>query len=125
MTNETQTADTQLLDALQHFQSRMNASAPVQKMSKGWSPLIYVQSNDDAHCFALQIEEGQLKNITPSNDDIDEDDLLLRADHELLVRIFKGQANPLREWSNGTLEVYGPQKDQGKLDAVSMILWGL
>lgn len=125
MTTETQTAAAQLQDALQHFQSRMNASAPVQKMSKGWSPLIYVQSNDDVNCFALQIQEGQLISITASNDEVGEDDLLLRAEHGLLVRIFQGQANPLREWSNGTLEVYGPQKDQGKLDAVSMILWGL
>jgi putative sterol carrier protein len=114
---------TPLCYALQNFSVRVNGHSHLRTLARKWQTSLYVQSLDSSECFHLVLNEGQIVQIEPSEPPT-HDTLLLRGETQVLESIFSGDLHPLSAFNEGNLEMYGPQADQIKLDAISLLIWG-
>jgi hypothetical protein len=116
-------AMTPLGHALREFSVRVNGHSHVRALARKWQTSLYVQGLDSPECFRLVLEEGQIVKIEPTEPPT-HDTLLLRGDTQVLESVFSGRLHPLSAYNEGQLEMYGPQADQIKLDAISLLIWG-
>ena len=111
-----------LFDSLSAFRDKANTSPRVQRIAAGWSQRLYVECTDSEQRLCLEVRDGALSPVdragTPG------EGLLIRGTEALLTDMFNGQVHPLGAYNDGLLEVYGEQRDQVKLDAISLVVWG-
>jgi len=118
------TMGTPLHDCLQAFARSVNSDARLAGLLKGWEPLLTVEATDSGAQFAFQVSRGQMHPIDGA-DAKQENPVLIRSDSETLMRVFGGELNPAQAYLEGSLEVFGSDRDQTKLDAISLVLWGM
>lgn len=106
------------------FSQKVNTNARIQSLMKDWQPEFVVEARDTGEKFDLTVADGQIAGVFPRADEAPDHALLLRADSDILRAVFEGRHSPLSAYSDGLLEVYGDQRDQTKLDAIALILWG-
>lgn len=114
---------TPLGHALREFSVRVNGHSHVRVLARNWQTSLHVQSLDSPECFRLVLKEGQIVEIA-SIEPPTHDALLLRGETRVLESVFSGGLHPLSAYNEGQLEMYGPQADQIKLDAISLLIWG-
>ena len=112
-----------LHSALDGFSLRANANTNVRQLARAWRTQLYVQATDSPDCFRLQVADGVIVGIEQVEPPVHET-LLLRGGADLLESMFNGQVHPLSAYTDGEIEIYGPQADQIKLDAISLLIWG-
>ncbi len=112
-----------LATLFEEFSQRLNGSARLRPILMRWKPIFHIESRDTAEIFQIHIEDGLVQRIVRLATEPEDDGLLLRADQSVLQQVFSGQLSPLAAYTDGLLEVYGPQKDQIKLDAIALVLW--
>ena len=93
-------------------------------MLKDWRPEFFIQTADEAETFRIEFRDGQVEHVAKVGDEPGDGALLLRGDGTILDRVFNGTLSPLKAYTDGALEVYGSQKDQIKLDAIALVVWG-
>lgn len=113
-----------LNQSLVNFQQRANANLRVQRIAAGWSQQLFVECCDSDQRYCIEIRDGRLSDVQSKPTTATEGCLLIRGQEELLTRIFNGAHHPLTAYNDGELEVYGEQRDQVKLDAISLVMWG-
>ena len=113
-----------LLASLSRFQERANTNAAVRRIAAGWSQKLVVECRDTGAAYQLDITDGHIADVRPRADATDEPGLLIRGEEVLLSQVFAGSVHPIRAYNDGVLEVYGDQRDQVKLDAISLVIWG-
>lgn len=113
-----------LMLTLRDFSLKVNANQSLQKLLRGWSPIINVQSTDDVESCALVVRDQRVQEVREG---------VLEHSHEitvagskaLLCQVFSGAANPAQAVLDGGLVVYGSDVDAVKLDAITLVLWGM
>jgi hypothetical protein len=113
-----------LHQALERFALQVNGHAALRSTLAGWNPQFFIEARDSGDLYQVRIAQGQVQAVEPTRAEPDDLALLLRADAAVLQRVFDGQQSPLGAYTDGTLEVYGPPKDQIKLDVMALVLWG-
>lgn len=111
-----------LYDSLSAFRDKANTSPRVQRIAAGWNQRLYVECTDSAQRLCLDVCDGALSPVSQAGPG--GDGLLIRGTEDLLTSMFNGQVHPLGAYNDGLLEVYGDQRDQVKLDAISLVVWG-
>jgi hypothetical protein len=113
-----------VMDALERFRARANASERVRRITAAWHPPVFVECSDTGARYRLLLSDGGITGIDPTDAEPDESALLIRGECRVLAAVFGGALHPLRAYNDGELEVYGAQGDQVKLDAISLVVWG-
>lgn len=120
-----ESSDGTLFEVLQTFQGQVNGNKRVQKLLKGWEPIILVESTDAPDIFHMHVSASQITKIEPAVEREIDHLVHLRAKRSDLIAIFSGQRNPARAFLDADLECFASDKDQVKLDAIALIIWGL
>ncbi len=113
-----------LPECLRAFVRSANTHPRVGKLLKGWEPLLLIEATDDGQRFNLRVHDSRLDEVALSEVESD-NSILVRGSNEVLRDVFSGALNPARAYLEGTLEVFGSDRDHIKLDAISLVLWGM
>jgi hypothetical protein len=124
MTTGTLAMTRTLPECLRAFVQSANAQPRVGKLLKGWEPLLLIEATDDGQRFKMRVHDSRLDEVAPSEVESDPS-ILVRGSNEILRAVFSGALNPARAYLEGSLEVFGSDRDHIKLDAISLVLWGM
>jgi hypothetical protein len=124
MTPETAAMTQTLSDCLHAFVQSANAHPRVGKLLKGWEPLLAIEATDDGQRFNLRVHDARLDEVALTAVEPD-NSILVRGSNAVLREVFSGALNPARAYLEGSLEVFGSDRDHIKLDAISLVLWGM
>ena len=113
-----------LANLFEVFSERLNTNVRLRSLLAAWRSALHIASRDTGETFRIHIEGGRVQQIVRVASEPDDEGLLLRADESVLQRIFSCRLSPLAAHTDGLLEVYGPEKDQIKLDMIALVLWG-
>jgi putative sterol carrier protein len=106
------------------FQTRFNGHVRVKKLTKSWDRDILLRSTDHDHFHMMIVRGENLLEVKDSVEDA-ENDIYIIATDEILIRIFSGDYNPANALLDGMVELYCADKDKVKLEAISMVMWGM
>lgn len=112
-----------LHDALHSFTDRAAQTPAVLRLIQRWDRTIQITDTTHDRHFTLQTAGGALlppRSAPPASDP----DILVAAEHGVLLDVFSGQLNPARANLDGDLDVVGSQRDHLVLDGVVMLIWG-
>jgi len=113
-----------LNEHLKTFSERVNETKQLRVLLKKWSPEIVIKPEDGTEIFSLDVQESLIKGIHAS--ELNREHVIrLEGETAILEEIFSGKRNPARASIDGLLKIYGSNKDEVKLDAISLILWGV
>ena len=110
-------------EVLEQFRSRVNADSRLESILRGWEPVIVVEDLGTGWTRFLLVRGCRIAEIRPDCDDAAHV-VHLRASPEVLTAVFDGRLNPTDAFLNGDLQVFATDRDQVKLDAISLVLWG-
>jgi putative sterol carrier protein len=113
-------------DCLLDFRSTFNANERVKKLVKGWDRSIVVEATDTESVLTMIVHDLMVTDIKAGAHGEDDDDPIhLQASEDNLIRIFSGDYNPANALIDGELAVFSSEKDKVKLEAISMVIWGM
>jgi len=113
-------------DCLHGFQNTFNANENVKKLVRGWDRSIVVEATDTESVLTMIVNDLLIKAIKAGSDGENVDTLIhLQASEENLIRIFSGDYNPANALIDGELAVFSSEKDKVKLEAISIVIWGM
>lgn len=120
MSTPTQT----LADAIEVMRERARRTPQALRIFLGWHRVVEVCPFDGSPLF-LRVCDGDISepsSETPSG----KSSGVVRLEGELdaLVDLFRGLANPAVMASDGRLSVIADERDQMRLDAFTLALWG-
>lgn len=115
---------TDLQSLFDTFSAKANAIPRLHTLMADWHPEFVIEARDTGERFEVEVNEGRIASVTPRSAETPDRALLLRADEDMLFEVFEGRQSALTAYSDGLLELYGDQRDQTKLDAIALILWG-
>ena len=114
-----------LLDSLRNFKEEVQQNENVHKLVKNWNPNIILETMDTEQIYTLQVRDCLIDQILNEENEESNHIIRLEADEEILTTIFSGEMNPAEAVLNGELVVFGDAKDQIKLDAITLLIWGM
>jgi SCP-2 sterol transfer family len=110
-------------ETLAQFRDKVNADSRLQSILRGWEPVIAVEVLDTGWKRYLLVRDCRIDDIRPDCAD-DSHVVHLLASEEVLTAVFDGRLNPTEAFLDGELQIFASDKDQVKLDAISLMLWG-
>jgi hypothetical protein len=110
-------------ETLAQFRSKVNGDSRLISILHGWEPVIAVEVLDTGWKRYLQVRNCRIEDIRPDITD-DAHMVHLLASEDVLAAVFDGRFNPTEAFLDGELQIFASDKDQIKLDAISLILWG-
>lgn len=113
-----------LQNHLHKFISDVNAMPRMRSLLKGWQPQVVIQTSDSDELYSFNVYDSFLSELGTSNEEYPHT-VILRGREDILNRVFSGELNPARAHLDGELDVFGSDRDEVKLDAISLILWGI
>jgi hypothetical protein len=113
-----------LMKCLQKFRQDANTHPRIKVLLKGWSPWIQFETLDGGAMVHANIQDQVLGELKTGESDAD-GTIVVRATEQNLIEIFSGRKNPARAFLDAELEIFGSDKDRVKLDAISLVLWGV
>ncbi len=115
-----------LMSCLQNYQLEFNASDDLGKVLKNWNPHLEISTTDGSLRYSISIQDAKVIDISERSADSDKDhSIKIEGSEEILMEIFTGVTNPAEAVLNGDLFVFASDMDKIKLDAISLIIWGL
>lgn len=113
-------------DCLHDFRSTFNANERVKKLVKGWDRSIVVEATDTESVLTMIVHDLMVTDIKAGAHGEDDDDSIhLQASEDNLIKIFSGDYNPANALIDGELAVFSSEKDKVKLEAISIVIWGM
>ena len=113
-----------LSECLSAFAQSVNTHPSIARLLQGWEPLLVIEATDDGQKFHMRVEKSKLGAVGIGPAEAPHA-ILLRGDSAVLTEVFSGTLNPAQAYLEGNLEVFGSDRDQIKLDAISLVLWGM
>jgi SCP-2 sterol transfer family len=112
----------ELLDALQEYTAKANASPRVRKTLAAWTCRIHIQATDNEDAlFTLEVADGQAGSPAVGLHGVP--DLVVRGHSMDLAEIFWGDANPVSNYMQGAIRTQGRADDVMRLDAMAMFIF--
>lgn len=109
--------------SLTRFRDLVNGHPRMKTLLKGWDRTAVVQVEDTGHVFTVEFRGCQIVDLQAGNLARTDEAIILKASERILVDIFTGVLNPASEFLDGRLQVFASDRDQVKLDAISLVLW--
>jgi hypothetical protein len=113
-----------LQPCLADFVAKVNGTASVKRILKGWNPTINVQASDTGEKFNFNVKDSMLSQPVVGEGQAGHL-ITLQALESVLCQVFTGALNPVRANLDGNLAVFANDQDGVKLDAVCLVLWGM
>ena len=112
----------ELMEALQDYQEKANASPRAQKTLSGWTCRTHIEATDvpDAR-FTFVVVGGVTESVSQGLDGVP--DLIVRGHSMDLAEIFWGDANPVSNYMQGAITTQGRADDVMRLDAMAMFIF--
>lgn len=111
--------------ALVGFKDRVNNSPRARKLLTNWEPVVLVESTDGAERYFMNIKDSTISSVATEGDDEASHLVHVRGTAAELCAVFLGKKNAARAVLDTDLEVFASDKDQVKLDAISLVVWGV
>lgn len=108
--------------ALRHFRDRVNAHPRMKTLLKDWNRSAVIATEDASAAFTVEFKDCQVVRLEPGIQ-VDDAPIQLKGSERTLTDIFLGDLNPASEFLDGRLQVTASDKDQVKLDAITLLLW--
>jgi pyrroloquinoline-quinone synthase len=108
--------------ALQRFRDLVNTHPRMKTLLKDWNRWAIVAADDSSAAFSVEFRDCQIVSIQTGITAPDAP-IKLKATERTLTDIFRGELNPASELLDGRLQVTASDRDQVKLDAISIVLW--
>ena len=126
MTMTTTTTNfTALSECLNKFQNTFNDNARVKKLIKNWDRSIIVEATDTNVTLTMVIADLLMTEVKDGAHPNEEYPIHLQGSEDTLIRIFSGDYNPAHALIDGELAVFSSEKDKVKLEAITMVIWGI
>jgi vacuolar-type H+-ATPase subunit B/Vma2 len=109
--------------ALATFRDLVNDHPRMKTLLKSWDRTAVVEVEDTGDVFTVEFRGCQIVDLQPGNVATTDEPIILKASERILVDIFTGVLNPASEFLDGRLQVFASDRDQVKLDAISLVLW--
>ena len=113
-----------LSETLEQFRTKVNGDFRLTSILRGWEPVIMIEVPNAGWKQYLPVRDCRIAEITSDSQDVSHV-VRLRSSEETLIAIFDGRCNPVEAFLNGELEIFATDNDQVKLDAISLVLWGV
>jgi hypothetical protein len=112
-----------LAETLRQFRDTVNADTRLRTTLKGWEPVIVVEATETGWKQCLVVRDCQIADIRAEGAQ-GAHTVHLLAEEAVLNAVFSGSLNPTEAFLNGDLQIFADDKDQVKLDVISLMLWG-
>lgn len=113
-----------LKEILNSFQTKVNANERIGRILKGWSPNIYVEPRGSGEDYTMVVSESKITAVLDGRQQADHL-VHVTAEPAVIQQVFTGELNPSEAVLDGLLSVFASDKDQVKLDAITLVLWGI
>ncbi len=113
-----------LYNSLEHFREEFNSNNHVGKLLKDWTPNIIISSSDTDEKFTIKVNADKKINVNKGEEN-SQHQILVEAEEETLTDVFTGISNPSEVVLDGMMQVFGSDNDQIRLDAITLIMWGM
>lgn len=117
--------DNALLAALSSYQELVNGNGRLRRLLQGWDRNLCICCKDTEQKFQVSFADSQVATVSIAEPNYDAYDISLEADNRELLDVFSGRKNPAQSYLRGSLHVYANDQDRVKLDAISLVLWGM
>jgi uncharacterized protein (DUF2267 family) len=114
-----------LEDCLKHFQNTFNENARVKKLIKNWERSLIIEATDTEATLTMIITDLVMTEVRDGAHPNEDNPIHLQASQDSLIRIFSGDYNPAHALIDGELAVFSSEKDKVKLEAITMVIWGI
>ena len=111
-----------LITILKSFQEKANTTEKIKKLITGWNPNIIIRAMDTSDVYTFIVADLKISAILSGEINSDHQ-VTVEGNQDVLIEIFTGKVNPAQALLDGLIAVYGEQKDQVKLDIITMMLW--
>lgn len=115
---------TKLKATLDDFQAKVNANERIGRILNGWSPNIYIEPRGADETYTLLCADNKITDVLDGRHEADHF-VHLAAEPAVILQVFSGELNPSEAVLDGILSVFASDKDQVKLDAITLVLWGI
>lgn len=112
-----------LVEVLGRFAERVNAHERIPRLLVGWDRTIGIEALDSGIFVSVHVRGQRVVEVAVGGDS-DAAHVNVQGDEDVLKSIFEGVTNPAQAVLDGGLAVFGDEKDQVKLDAITLVLWG-
>jgi hypothetical protein len=112
----------ELLSSLVRFSEQVNRTERLRSLLKGWDRVVTVEATDTGRKYMVSFVDTRASEPQASSDTA-EPDISLKAEEQVLTDVFLGIQNPASLFLEGSLKVFASDKDQVRLDAITLILW--
>lgn len=113
-----------LINTLQEFQIEVNQNSRLKPLIQNWNRNIILECEDSGRFFSILVRDAKVVDILEKEEEI-EKNLHVCAEEQILTEIFTGELNPSTAFLDGDVEVFGDDGDKIKLDAISLVIWGM
>lgn len=114
-----------LEDCLKHFQNTFNENSRVKKLIKNWERSLIIEATDTEATLTMVIADLVMTEVRDGAHPNEDNPIHLQASQDTLIRIFSGDYNPAHALIDGELAVFSSEKDKVKLEAITMVIWGI
>lgn len=112
-----------LNETLLRFRDQVNADARLRSILQDWEPVIVVEVLGGGWKRDLVVRDCRIAEIL-EDAGASAHVVHLLAEEGVLNAVFGGGLNPTEAFLDGELQIFASDKDQVKLDAISLMLWG-
>lgn len=116
---------TTLAACLTEFQKTFNENTRVKKLIKNWKRSIIVDATDTGAVMTMVIDDLMMNDVKEGAHPDEDYPIHLQGSQETLIKIFSGDYNPAHALIDGALAVFSNEKDKVKLEAITMVIWGM
>jgi hypothetical protein len=117
--------DTTLLEALETYREKVNGSERIRRMIANWDPHLVLVPSDREQSYYVKFDDCTVGPVHPGRPVQAPHLVEIEGSYTELLSIFTGRTNPAQSFLHGNISVFADDKDQVKLDAISLVLWGL
>lgn len=125
MTTTTPAKYTTLAACLNAFQTTFNENTRVKKLIKNWKRSIIVDATDTGAVMTMIIDDLLMSEVKEGAHADEDYPIHLQGSQETLIKIFSGDYNPAHALIDGALAVFSNERDKVKLEAITMVIWGM
>lgn len=106
------------------FQAKVNENERIERILNGWSPNIVVEPRGADEEYTMVVAQSKITEVLDGRQTA-EHLVHVAAEPDVILQVFTGELNPSEAVLDGILSVFASDKDQVKLDAITLVLWGI
>jgi hypothetical protein len=111
-----------LRSCLEDFREKVNQHPRLRTLLKGWERVVTVEGSDTGSQLSMPFTDSRITSVV-EGEPPPGTGIRVRALEQLLIQVFSGALNPATAFLNGELQVFADDRDQIKLDAITLVLW--